>query len=200
MKNYYVILGVPENCRQEDIKKAYRKLARKYHPDASHEDSSEQFRDIQEAYENIGNAAKRKHYDEELSKFRERQQKTAASVQRNRFEEQHAGWSVPETRDFASFFNHFFVNGVLEIELTQQEAARGKSIPIRIPFNKECPQCQGFGIDFWLLRTCGYCKGSGVVHNDIAFTLQIPPGVADGTEMVINVQGFGAVKIVIWIS
>src|SRR5438093_2682442 len=65
-RDYYEILGVPRNAKEEDIKKAYRKLARKYHPDLNpnNKNSEEKFKEIQEAYEVHGNADKRKKYDQ----------------------------------------------------------------------------------------------------------------------------------------
>ncbi len=65
-KDYYKILGVPKNATEKDIKAAYRKLARKLHPDVNPNDKSaqEKFKDVNEAYEVLGDAEKRKKYDE----------------------------------------------------------------------------------------------------------------------------------------
>src|SRR5581483_4808125 len=64
-QDYYEILGVPRTASEEDIKKAFRKLARKYHPDVNPGDKSseEQFKKINEAYEVLSDAEKRKKYD-----------------------------------------------------------------------------------------------------------------------------------------
>lgn len=63
-KNYYTILGVSSNATQDEIKKAYRKLAQKYHPDVSKEASAEaMMKSVNEAYEVLGNPEKRAHYD-----------------------------------------------------------------------------------------------------------------------------------------
>lgn len=69
MKNYYYFLGVDENASEEDIKKAYRKLSLKYHPDKNPGDDffENRFREIQEAYEMVGDKEKRRIYDENLS-------------------------------------------------------------------------------------------------------------------------------------
>src|SRR2546430_5575282 len=64
-KDYYEILGVARTASEEEIKKAFRKLARKYHPDvAKAKGSEEKFKEVNEAYEVLGDAAKRKKYDE----------------------------------------------------------------------------------------------------------------------------------------
>src|ERR1700684_1602187 len=65
-KDYYALLGVPKNAAEKDIKSAYRKLARKWHPDANPNDTKaaeEKFKEIQEAYEVLGDPEKRKKYD-----------------------------------------------------------------------------------------------------------------------------------------
>src|ERR1700716_379947 len=65
-KDYYKVLGVSEEASQKDITRAYRKLARKYHPDANAGDASaeERFKEISSAYDVIGDPEKRKEYDE----------------------------------------------------------------------------------------------------------------------------------------
>ena len=66
MKNYYEILGIRKDASTEEIKKAYRKLARKYHPDVNpgNKEAEEKFKQINEAYNNLIDESKRKTYDE----------------------------------------------------------------------------------------------------------------------------------------
>lgn len=64
MRNYYEILGIPEDASQAEIKSAFRKLAKKYHPDISKDpDAEEKFQKVQEAYNVLGDAEKREQYD-----------------------------------------------------------------------------------------------------------------------------------------
>jgi DnaJ-class molecular chaperone len=65
MKDYYYILGVEKNCSVEDIKKAYRKLSHKFHPDKNDGDTffADRFKEINEAYETLGDEAKREEYN-----------------------------------------------------------------------------------------------------------------------------------------
>lgn len=71
-KNYYDILGVPRNASQEDIKKAYRALAKKYHPDVSSDpNASDKFKEINEAYQTLGDVNKRASYDMSFNNIRQ---------------------------------------------------------------------------------------------------------------------------------
>src|SRR5688572_1950382 len=65
-KDYYTVLGVPRNASEADIKKAFRKLARQYHPDTAKDKKAaeEKFKEINEAYEVLGDTSKRRKYDE----------------------------------------------------------------------------------------------------------------------------------------
>ena len=69
MKNYYYFLGILENASGEDIKKVYRKLSLKYHPDKNPDDLffADRFREVQEAYDILGDSEKRRIYDENLA-------------------------------------------------------------------------------------------------------------------------------------
>src|SRR5438105_8205604 len=65
-KDYYHVLGVPKNAAEGDVRKAYRKLAQKLHPDANpgDKDAEERFKEVSAAYEVLGDAQKRKQYDQ----------------------------------------------------------------------------------------------------------------------------------------
>ena len=96
-KDYYAILGVPKNAPEKDIKSAYRKLARKWHPDANPDkqrEAEEKFKDIQEAYEVLGDPEKRRKFDVLGSDW----QRAAASAEQQRSYRQAAG-----TDPFAGF-------------------------------------------------------------------------------------------------
>ncbi len=69
MKDYYYFLGIPQNASAEDIKRAYRKLSLKYHPDKNENDDffSDRFKEVKEAYETLTNPYRKRLYDQNLS-------------------------------------------------------------------------------------------------------------------------------------
>src|SRR4051812_3593976 len=113
--DYYKILGVDKNASEEDIKKAYRKLARKLHPDLNPNDKTahKKFQEINEANEVLGDPEKRKKYDkygkdwqhgEEFEKARQSQSRREYSSGGNPF----AGAGVQDDDDFSDFFASMF--------------------------------------------------------------------------------------------
>ncbi|MCS7297889.1 MAG: J domain-containing protein [Bacteroidia bacterium] len=105
-KDYYAILGVPRNASQEEIKKAYRRLARQYHPDANpgNKEAEEKFKEIQEAYEVLSNPETRKKYDQLGSNWRmyEQMGQTPPGAA-------YEGWThIPGFEGFSDFFRMFF--------------------------------------------------------------------------------------------
>src|ERR1700744_502739 len=95
-KDYYAVLGVPKSAAEKDIKSAYRKLARKWHPDANPNnprEAEEKFKDIQEAYEVLGDPEKRRKYDALGSDW----QRAAREA------EQQRSYRTAQDADFGSF-------------------------------------------------------------------------------------------------
>ena len=85
LKDYYYFLGVSENATEEDIKKAYRKLSLKYHPDKNEGDDffAERFREVQEAYETLSDPEKRKFYDQNYNSKTSQQRFNTPPIIRN---------------------------------------------------------------------------------------------------------------------
>ncbi|MBI3350548.1 MAG: molecular chaperone DnaJ [Burkholderiales bacterium] len=180
-RDYYETLGVAKNATEEDIKKAYRKLAMKFHPDRNQGEGAkkaeEQFKEAKEAYEMLSDAQKRAAYD----------QYGHAGVDPN----MGAGRGGPGAEGFGGFaeaFGDIFGDifggqgggqrrggGGQQVyrgsdlsyamEITLEEAARGKETQIRIPSWEGCETCGGSGAKPGTsAKTCGSCGGSGTVH------------------------------------
>jgi molecular chaperone DnaJ len=176
-RDYYEVLGVPRNADEDDIKKAYRKLAMKHHPDRNQGDkakaSEEKFKEAKEAYEMLTDPQKRAAYD----------QYGHAGVDPNMGAGRGPG---PEgfggfAEAFGDIFGDIFGGGggrrggaqqvyrgndlSYAMEITLEEAARGKDTQIRIPTWDTCDTCKGSGAKPGTSpKTCSTCSGSGTVH------------------------------------
>lgn len=201
-KNYYEILGVSPDCSQEEIKKAYRRLARCSHPDVCRTNDSTEFRKITEAYENINTVSKRKAYDEKLR--REREEATRRSSP-NLWKENVQEWNPFNfASDFDLFINSLFFpkySGLqyqLELIITENEAKNGVTIPLGIPVREACPLC---GDVFWgIFPFCDHCRGLGYIEKTIDVRLQIPPNIQNDSRLKVMIPGVGLLTIRILIQ
>jgi len=175
-RDFYEILGVPKNASEDDIKKAYRKLAMKHHPDRNQGDSAkvaeEKFKEAKEAYEMLSDAQKRAAYD----------QYGHAGVDPNmRGGGPGDGFSGGFAEAFGDIFGDMFgqqrgrASGGRQVyrgsdlsyamEISLEEAARGKDAQIRIPSWDNCSTCNGSGAKPGTqVKTCSTCHGSGSVQ------------------------------------
>ncbi len=195
-RDYYEILGVAKNASEEDIKKAYRKLAMKHHPDRNQGDTAkaaeEKFKEAKEAYEMLSDAQKRAAYD----------QYGHAGVDPNR-----GGGGAEAYGGFAEAFGDIFgdmfgqqrgrAGGGRQVyrggdlsyamEITLEEAARGKDAQIRIPSWDNCDVCKGSGAKPGTqVKTCGTCAGAGSVQmRQGFFSVQQTCPTCRGTGKVI---------------
>jgi len=216
-KDYYQVLGVPKNAPEKDIKSAYRRLARKWHPDAnpnSQKEAEEKFKEISEAYEVLGDSEKRRKYDMLGSNWQQAAQQ--AEQQRRYRNTQHeqffdfgnfsggANEGAGNT-GFSDFFDMFF-SGVgrrntagqtgfsqrgqdLEttIELTLRDAYEGGKKSVSLQLEDVCPRCRGTGTDRGSL--CVQCHGTGRLIQNKKFEVTIPKGVGEGQRIRLAAQG-----------
>lgn len=139
MPDYYEILGIPKTATVEEIKKAYRQGARKYHPDANPEDSSavEKFKEIQQAYDVLSDPQKKAQYD--------------------------SGGSSNFFQDMMSqIFTQQQSKGrtkTVRIDLEFKDAVKGCKKTVKLQKRHKCKTCQGKGISSF--SSCGGCNGSG---------------------------------------
>ena len=173
-RDFYEILGVPKNASDDEIKKSYRKLAMKYHPDRNQGDASAEvkFKEAKEAYEMLSDAERRAAYD----------QFGHAGVDPNmRGPGAGAGGFGGFGETFGDIFGDIFGQARRQqgggrqvfrgndlsyaMEVTLEEAAAGKESEIRIPSYDECDTCHGTGAKAGTSpKTCGTCQGQGVVQ------------------------------------
>jgi DnaJ-class molecular chaperone len=211
-KDYYSVLGVPKNSAQKDVKSAYRKLARKWHPDANPgnvKEAEEKFKEISEAYEVLGDAEKRKKYDllgpdwQQAARQAEQQRQYRGGSSED-FDFGDFG-SEAGPSGFSDFFDMFF-SGVgrrqttqttgfpqrgqdleTSIELGLRDAYDGGKKAISLQVEDLCPRCHGTGTEAG--RLCPQCHGTGRILLLKKFEVTIPRGIGDGQRIRLSGQG-----------
>jgi molecular chaperone DnaJ len=194
-KDFYKVLGVPKNASQADIKKAYRKLAQKHHPDANsgNKEAEERFKEISEAHDVLANAEKRKQYDQ----VREMAASGfggfggfggpggAAGGRRVRVGGTPGGGGF-DVGDLGDLFSIFTGRGggrgaggrepargadlQTEVRVSFEEALEGTTVPLRIQGPAACPTCGGSGARPGTAPdVCPECQGTGTVAENQGF-------------------------------
>lgn len=193
-RDYYETLGVDRNASDDDLKRAYRKLARQYHPDLQPDDqhkkaSEDKFKEVSEAYEILSDQEKRRRYD------------TFG----------HAG-TQPGGGGFEGFdfgrggmgdvfgdiFEDFFGGGrsrtergsdlQYNLDLTFEEAIYGKDVKLKIPRWEKCQECNGSGAKSSAgIKTCPGCRGTGQMRFQQGFfSISRPCAQCDGSGHIIS--------------
>jgi molecular chaperone DnaJ len=193
-KDYYKILGVARNATKEEIKTAYKKLAKQHHPDVNKDaGSTEKFKEINEAASVLGDDAKKQQYDQYGSDFeRKYHQDFSRSYQGADFEDM----------DFGDVFEMFFGGGFntgrghrrargrdlrYDTTITLEEAAVGVKKSINLEKPETCEDCEGRGGDDY--DTCNDCNGQGVKK----VTQRTPFGMFSSAVTCKKCQGHGEV-------
>jgi len=180
MRDYYDVLGVSPGAGADEIKRAYRQLARRYHPDISGDDRAAAFLEVARAYEVLRDPGRRRSYDSGLMGHGR------------------ADWLADEVAiDFPSVASvldrmrdSFFagsraVSLSAELVLTPQEAFWGALVPLDVPLRRTCPRCGGRG-EVWS-EWCASCGGVGEVAAAHEMRLRVPAGVREGTRFRFTV-------------
>lgn len=202
-EDFYKILGVPKDAKQEQIKKAYRKLARKWHPDINpgNNDAEKRFKEISRAYNCLGDEDKRKLYDE----FGEEGLQTGFDAEKARqyrqwgsFQQKGHGGTGPDFGRYQSYedvFGDLFSSGAGRGENRAPMSSRGRDMEHEMTIDmisslkgfdtelsmqkvKACDACHGSGSDpNSTIKKCSSCGGSGrinVAEGPIQFTKTCP--------------------------
>ena len=175
-RDYYEVLGISKDASADEIKKAYRKMAMKYHPDRNPGDkeAEEKFKEVGEAYEVLSDADKKARYD----------QYGFAGVDPNFGGGSGFGGGgfggFGDFSDLGDIFGDFFGGGrsrgsqqnaprrgenvMSRLELTFEEAAFGCEKEVATPRIENCPNCNGSGSADGVIETCSQCRGTGQVR------------------------------------
>ena len=215
-KDFYAVLGVSSSASQDDIKKAYRKLAKKYHPDANANDpkAAERFKEISEANNVLADPDKRKQYDEmrRLGAFSggfggfgggrtSRGGPGGGGAQNINFQD----FDIGGLGGLGDLFSSMFGGGSTRqgprprgpekgqtvettLEIPFRTAARGGKVPIDLEVSEECGTCHGSGAaPGTQLKICPECSGRGVVSfGQGGFAVNRPCPVCLGRGQVPN--------------
>jgi molecular chaperone DnaJ len=193
-KDFYAVLGVSASATQEEIKKQYRKLAAKYHPDKNPNDAkaADRFKEISEAYQVLGDASRRKQYDQmrQLGAFGGFGGRSggrpgagtpggSAGGTSFRFED----FDIGGLGGLGDIFSSMFSGGSsgtgtrsrnrgpergqdvdVQLEVPFRIAALGGKVPVEIEVNEECSTCHGTGAAPGAkMQTCPECSGRGTI-------------------------------------
>jgi len=211
-RDYYDILGLKREASQKEIKQAYRKLARKHHPDVNPGDkgAEERFKEINRAYEVLNDAEKRKKYDrygdrwEQAEAFEKaRQQAGGGSSFREGYQfdvnDPFAGGRGRPAPGFEGIFENLFggagrrrgpmrgQNIEYVTEITLEEAYAGTARTVQLQGEEACATCGGSGQIAGAV--CHVCEGQGLVVRTRRLEVKIPAGARDGTRVRLAREG-----------
>ena len=191
MRDYYDVLGVAPNAGADEIKRAYRQLARRYHPDISGDERGAAFLELSRAYDVLVDPARRRSYDATL-----RRSSPPLDVLADEIAIDFPSVSSVLDGMRQSFFGETPHSRLLaEVELTPEEAFWGAHVPFLMPVRGTCGQCGGRGEvwDEW----CGACGGTGEVLAEHPLRLRIPAGVRPGACFRFSVTPPGALPTMV---
>jgi DnaJ-class molecular chaperone len=210
MATFYDLLGIKRDASEKEVRSAYRKLARKHHPDVNPGDKAAEakFKEINNAYEVLHDVEKRRKYDKYGDRWEYADQIEEAERQRaaggGRFARGNGGFQQYDTGDLGDLggvFSQFFGRGAggvrsmsrrgtdiqQPIEIALDEAYHGTARTIEMLAQEPCPTCGGSGEIAG--ATCHTCGGHGEIQRPRRIEVKIPAGVLTGSKVRIAKEG-----------
>ena len=170
-ESYYDVLGIPRNATETDIKKAYRNLAKKYHPDVCKEPGAdEKFKSINEAYAVLSDYSKRRQYDQ-LG------HENFTNASKGSYGGPGGGGFNADFSGFGDIFDSFFGSGgrragpqqgddlLMRIQITLEDAVFGAQKEIEVMHTEQCSTCNGTGSSTGKTVPCPKCGGTGQIKH-----------------------------------
>ncbi|MCX9193638.1 molecular chaperone DnaJ [Carbonactinospora thermoautotrophica] len=202
-KDYYKVLGVPKDASTEEIKRAYRQLARKYHPDANKGDpqAEERFKEISEAYDVLADEKRRREYDEARALFGSGGFRVSSGGSGGGFQFDLGDLfgGVGGTGGLGDLFGGLFgtrprtaprrgADVETEVTLRFSEAVEGTTVPLRMTSEAPCAHCAGTGARAGSTpRVCPNCLGTGnVSRQQGGFAFSEPCRECRGRGLVVD--------------
>ena len=196
MRDYYDVLGVSPDAGADEIKRAYRQLAGRYHPDISGEERGGACLEVSRAFQVLNDPARRQSYDARL-----RAGKGAGTPGRAEWLADEVAIDFPSVASVLDRMRHSFfgpaplANLSTEVILSPQQAFWGTLVPLGVALRRICPSCGGRGEtwDEW----CTVCEGEGEVAAHHEMQLRVPAGVREGERFRFSVTPPGAPHTVV---
>ncbi|HEY7118101.1 MAG TPA: DnaJ domain-containing protein [Tepidisphaeraceae bacterium] len=202
MDDYYLLLGISRDSGMTQIKRAYRRLSLRFHPDVTGAEGAEQFARVKEAYDTLAHASRKADYDRRLSLADEVRTTDEAP-------EPLVGGVMDLFGNFATvhpgseeILAHILNNYIdrapkshparelnVEIVLTPRQAAKGGTVPMVVPVARVCGRCGGTGRTGYFF--CDACDGHGTVWEKARVDVTVPANAAEGTVIETSLRHLG---------
>ena len=190
-KDYYEIMGVKNDASQDEIKRAYKKLARKYHPDVSKETDAEvHFKELGEAYQVLKDPEKRAAYDQLGKNWKAGQDFNPPPDWDAGFEFNGGGFSGADNTDYSDFFESLFGHGFGSAQRNRQHggySARGEDHHAKVVIDLQ-DAYQGASRSI-ILQTPELDNSGHVISKQRTLNVKIPKGVKQGQRIRLSGQG-----------
>jgi DnaJ-class molecular chaperone len=195
-QDYYIELGVSRNAADKEVKAAYRRLARRYHPDVntSDPDAEARFKRVNEAYQVLSDPKTRRDYDQYGDNWKHAEQMRANGGRGAGFRRSRGGRQGFGGIGLDDLFGDFGLGNAFgrsqrqtlqtNVQITLEEAFAGSKRNITIQGSSTCKECSGTGIDGTVL--CSYCGGSGKSQMPRTLEVTIPKGTESGDRIRVR--------------